>query len=135
MHVIRQYRYPRGIAAIAAVVALLSIGHTAIAQSGTATASSRAVYYVAEVDVRDAEGMKPYAVNVPMTVELYGGVFVARGGKTQALEGASPKRIVIIKFKSMEDATRWYNSPEYAAIRPYRLKAGETRNFLVEALN
>jgi len=42
------------------------------------------------------------------------------GGKADALEGDPPKRtIVVITFKSMADAHKWYDSPEYSAISRY----------------
>ena len=68
------------------------------------------------------------------TVARYGGTSLAPGGATTALEGTPPRRVVVIRFPSMDDARRWYDSPEYAAIRPHRQRAGETRNFVVEGL-
>jgi uncharacterized protein (DUF1330 family) len=57
-----------------------------------------------------------------------------RGGKTEALEGEPPKRIIVIAFKSMADAQRWYASPEYSAIRPIRQRTAKARGFIVEGL-
>lgn len=105
-----------------------------LAQTPSAVAKAPAAQCVAEFNLKDAEAMKPYAAAVSKIVESYAGVALARGGRTQALEGVPPKRVVVIRFDSMDAALRWYHSPQYAAIRPHRQKAGETRNFLVEGL-
>ena len=75
-----------------------------------------------------------YAAGVPATVEKYGGHYLVRGGKTEALEGEPPKRIIVTAFKSMADAQRWYASPEYSAIRPIRQRSAKTRGFIVEGV-
>jgi uncharacterized protein (DUF1330 family) len=52
-----------------------------------------------------------------------------------ALEGNTPKsRLVIIAFDSLEQARAWYNSPEYAKIRPIRQRSGHTNAYIVEGL-
>jgi uncharacterized protein (DUF1330 family) len=54
------------------------------------------------------------------------------GGTNAALEGAPPRCIIIMRFPSLADAPRWYDSPGYVALRPNRQRAGVTRNFIVE---
>jgi uncharacterized protein (DUF1330 family) len=67
---------------------------------------SPAGYYIAEVfEVTNQDQFK--------IIEQYGGHYVVRRGKTQSLEGAEPKRIVIIAFNSVADAEKRYNSAEY----------------------
>lgn len=122
-------RPPTLLRALAAAIPILLSGIAPIAMAQTSA------YYIAEFVLKDPEAFKPYAQNVAKTVEPYGGVYLARGGKTVTLEGAPPKRIIVMRFKSMDDAQRWYASPEYSALRPHRQKAGETRNFLVEGLD
>ena len=46
--------------------------------------------------------------------------------------GQPPARIVITSFKSMADAQKWYDSPEYSALRPLRQHSAKSRNFIVE---
>ena len=53
-------------------------------------------------------------------IERYGAKFLARGGKTEVLEGPARARNVVIEFASMEDALACYNSPEYTAARKIR---------------
>lgn len=92
-------------------------------------------YYVADFELTDPEGIKPYAAGTPATLEPYGGRFVARGGRIATLEGQAPgARSVIIEFPSMEQALVWYNSDAYKALRPIRQKSGISRTFIIEAL-
>lgn len=110
-------------------VALLAIGYAA----GAADAPTPKGYILAEVNVTDAEGMKPYAAATPAIIAKFGGHYIVRAGKTASLEGAPPApRIAVIEFPSFAVAQAYYNSPEYSAIRPVRQKAATSRLFLVE---
>lgn len=55
-------------------------------------------------------------------------------GKIEALEGEAPDGAVVLEFPTVADAKAWYNSPEYQAVLPYRLKAADYRAFIVEGL-
>jgi uncharacterized protein (DUF1330 family) len=92
-----------------------------------------AAYFVAEIEVTDAEGYRPYAAQAGATVAQYGGKHLARGGKVELVEGEpEPQRVVITEFADIEAARRWYNSPEYQAILPIRLANSRGRTFIVE---
>src|SRR5215813_12612897 len=81
-------------------------------------------YYIAEVfDVTNQDDFNTYAAGVPATIAKYGGRYLVRGGKTESLEGEPPKRIIVMTFESAEAARRWYNSPEYSAIKPIRQRS------------
>jgi uncharacterized protein (DUF1330 family) len=61
-----------------------------------------ATYLIADVEVLDSEGYEEYRSKVPATIAAYGGHYLARGGKTELLEGTwSPKRCVILEFPSL----------------------------------
>lgn len=45
---------------------------------------------------------------------------VAFDTQPKDLEGHSRERLVILEFESEDAAMRWYNSPEYAAAKPFR---------------
>jgi uncharacterized protein (DUF1330 family) len=92
-------------------------------------------YYISELfEVSDQATFQDYVKQVPGTVAKYGGKYVVRGGKSQANEGEPPARIVVITFKTMADAQKWYGSPEYAAIKPIRQKSARSRTYIVEGL-
>lgn len=91
-----------------------------------------AAYLIAEVEVTDPELYKAYMALTPASIARYGGRFLVRGGPTEALEGAPPKRIVVAAFDSLDAARRWYHSVEYTEARAIRSKAAKSRLFLVE---
>jgi uncharacterized protein (DUF1330 family) len=91
-------------------------------------------YVIAEVEVTDPGTMQKYGDKVPETMAPFHHHFVVRGGKTQALEGEPPKRIIVIAFDSVEKAREWYDSPAYSEIKPIRQSAAKSRVFIVEGV-
>jgi uncharacterized protein (DUF1330 family) len=57
------------------------------------------------------------------------------GGKSASLEGAAPKRVVMIAFDSIAQAQAWYDSRAYRAIRQIRHQSATSRVYLVEGLD
>ncbi len=70
-------------------------------------------YWIARVDVSSDEGYKPYAAANPAIFKKFGGRFVIRGGRFEAVEGTSRSRNVVIEFPDYESALACYRSPEY----------------------
>ena len=92
-------------------------------------------YVVAEVDARDPEMMAKYGAKVPETLAPFNHHYVILSSKIQALEGEPPKGgVVVIQFDSVEKAREWYDSPAYAAVRPIRQAAANSRIFIVQGL-
>jgi uncharacterized protein (DUF1330 family) len=84
------------------------------------------------MDVLDAETYRAYIAAAGPAFEQYGAVFLARGGRTEALEGTARARNIVIQFASMEDALACYNSDAYAKARALRQKAAAGEIVLVE---
>ncbi|WP_160106564.1 DUF1330 domain-containing protein [Pseudomonas izuensis] len=115
-------------------LALLSTGSSPV-YAAQAAAVPPHVYYVAEFEVTDPEGIKPYSANVESTFKPYGGHFIVRGGRTISLEGDAPKRRrVVIEFDSVEKAQAWYNSPEYTELRKIRQRSAKADVYLIEGV-
>ena len=92
-------------------------------------------YVIAEVEIVDPEGYKAYSQQVPATIEKYGGRFLVRGGKSEALEGDWPeRRRVVIEFASVEAAKRWWDSTEYAKPKELRRANSNGRLLLIEGV-
>lgn len=92
-----------------------------------------AAYVIAEIDVTDQASYEEYGKQVLATVTRYGGRFVMRGGSVETLEGGwAPKRIVALEFPSLEQAQKWYRSPEYGPLIRLRQKASRGKLILVE---
>jgi len=94
-----------------------------------------AAYVIGEVEIRDMEDYKEYAKRVPATVAQYGGKYLVRGGSVTPKEGNwSPKRVVILEFASMEQARKWYDSPEYAPVLAIRERSAASKLIFVEGV-
>ena len=92
-----------------------------------------AAYVIAEVDVQDAALFEEYRKLVPPTIAKHGGKYIVRGGATETKEGGwTPKRLVVLEFPTMDQARKWYHSPDYAPALAMRLKAAKSRVLLVE---
>lgn len=71
-------------------------------------------YWIAHVDVTDPEQYQQYTQRAPAAFQAYGGRLLARGGRSEALEGRpTPQRSVVIEFESYEQALACYRSAEY----------------------
>ena len=96
---------------------------------------SNPAYFIIDVTITDAEGMKPYQEKVMETFSAFGGKRIVAGGKVDALEGNAPQgKIIIVAFDSIEQAHAWHESPQYQAIIGYRQAAAESHAYLVEGV-
>jgi uncharacterized protein (DUF1330 family) len=93
-----------------------------------------AAYVIGEIEVTDPNVYDEYRKQVLATITKYGGRFLARGGKAEPLEGAAPKRVVVLEFPSYDQALKWYRSPEYAPLIVLRQKASRGRLVLAEGV-
>ncbi len=102
--------------------------------SSRAQQSAAPSFYVAMIEVRDAERFRTeYAVKVPDTLGPFGGRILAGGGRLEALEGEPlPGRPVIIQFPSLDAPKGWYASEAYAPLRAVRQATAATRSFVIE---
>jgi uncharacterized protein (DUF1330 family) len=91
-------------------------------------------YWIARVDVDDNEEYKKYVETGRPAFERYKARFLARGGKTEQVEGKGRARNVVIEFPSLQDALDCYNSPEYSAARAIRQKVSQGEWVLVEGV-
>lgn len=92
-------------------------------------------YVINDMVVTDPALFEEYKKLSPPTVAQYGGRFLARGGRTETLEGEwSPKRLVIIEFPSVAQARAWADSPEYAPARRLRQMASISNLIVVEGV-
>jgi len=120
-----------------AVMIAAIVGVAVGAVAGLKAQSTPKAYIVTEVDVIGNMDvfLKDYAAHVQPTVALYGGRYLARGGRNVGVEGDPPKgRIVISVFDSFEKARAWRDSPEYKKIVTVREREAESRMYIVEGL-
>lgn len=92
-------------------------------------------YVIVDIDVKDPVTYKEYVGLAPATVEMYGGKYLARAGRTEKLEGDwVPKRLVILQFDSLERARQWLDSPEYKPIKRLRHQAAVSNMVGIEGV-
>ena len=91
-------------------------------------------YWIARVDVKNPDAYKKYVEGTAVAFEKYGARFLARGGRTQALEGVARARNVVTEFDSLEQAVACYNSPEYQRAKAFREGAAEAEIIVVEGV-
>ena len=92
-------------------------------------------FVIVQVEIHDAATYERYKELAPPAIAAYGGRYVARGGRTETLEGDwSPGRLVILEFPSMERARAWWASPEYAEAKAMRHASARSQLLAVEGL-
>jgi uncharacterized protein (DUF1330 family) len=117
-----------------AVAVGLSLG--VIATWSLAAQAKRTFYVVIEVDeITDADGYKAMTKMGPaniVEVKHADGRYFVRTDNLAALDGAAPKRFVMIAFDSMEKANGFYQNTK--GMTAMRIKATKSRAFIVEGL-
>ena len=92
-------------------------------------------YLIAEIDITDPVAYDDYRKLTPAAIEKYGGRFIVRGGQVDSKEGDwNPSRLVVVEFASMEQARKFYDSPEYAPALAIRKRAAKSRLLLAEGV-
>jgi uncharacterized protein (DUF1330 family) len=94
-----------------------------------------AAYLIAEVEITDPKAYEEYRKIVPGTIAQYGGRYLVRGGTVETKEGGwTPSRVVVLEFDNLDQARKWYHSPEYAPALAIRARAGKSKVILVEGV-
>ena len=89
-------------------------------------------YWIARVDVDDAEAYKEYiAANAEPFAE-FGARFLVRAGQFVNPEGGARSRNVVIEFPSYEAAVACYSSPGYQEAIELRRTAADSDLVIVE---
>ena len=92
-------------------------------------------YVIVDITVTDPVGYEDYKKLAPPAVAAYGGKYLARGGRVEALEGDwAPTRLVILEFESVERAKQWLESPEYRPARQLRRRMATGTMIVVEGV-
>ncbi len=82
------------------------------------------VYAIVQGKIENPELLSQYAAKAGATIGPYQGRVVAYDEEPVVIEGRmETPRTVVIEFPSMKEFRTWYESPEYQAVLPLRLKA------------
>ena len=98
--------------------------------------TSKTVYMIGDVDIKNIEEYKKYMEKVKPMIESYGGEYLIRGGEIDSLETNlwKPTRIVLVKFPSKKLAMEWYNSDEYKPYKKIRFENATSNILMVDGL-
>ncbi len=82
-------------------------------------------YLVGNYVIKDEAGLARYLEKVGPIVKKHGGKVIAFNRNVTTLEGQAQPVLVIVEFPTLKDAEQFYNSPEYAPVKPFRINATE----------
>lgn len=91
-------------------------------------------YWIAHVHVTDEAAYGRYAKLAGPAIAAHGGVFLARGGAYEMLEGKDRARHVLAQFPSLQAAHDCYNSDAYQEALSHAKGASERDLVIVEGL-
>jgi uncharacterized protein (DUF1330 family) len=88
-------------------------------------------YVISRVDITNPDGYARYAAAATKAIVEHGGKPLARGGRSEALEGKARARNVVLEFDSYEAARRYFHSEQYQVARALREGAADIEMVLV----
>lgn len=88
--------------------------------------------WIAHVTVTDEAAYGEYAKRATVAIADHGGVFLARGGKFEQLEGPTRPRNVVARFPSLEAAHDCYYSEAYQEALCFAKGASQRELSIVE---
>lgn len=92
-------------------------------------------YLIIEAHITDPRRFATYARATPEVVARYGGRYLVMGGEQHSLEGEhAPARTVISQWPDRAAALAFWQSPEYAALKPLRDGTGSFRVLLADGV-
>lgn len=91
-------------------------------------------YVIAHAVVTNPEKWAEYAAKTKAALDKFEGKPIARGGKSEIIEGEGTARNVILEFPSYEHAKGYATSPEYAEAKALRQGAGTMHMTIVEGI-
>lgn len=89
-------------------------------------------YWIARVDVRDAEAYKNYVALNGVAFAKFGARFLVRGGGFECVAGSHRARNVVLEFPSYQAAIDCWNSPEYQKARAAQMGGADMDAVVIE---
>ncbi len=93
-------------------------------------------YLIIDIEIHDPDLYAEYVRRVPATVKQFGGRYLARGGRIEAVAGGwNPQRIILIEFPSSQHVRRWLSSEEYRVLAELREKSAKGKAIIVDGID
>lgn len=88
------------------------------------------IIVIANLEVTNAEEYKKYEKGFFPILKKHNGSFITYDDNSQHMEGDSPLkgRVILFGFNTEEDATKWFNDPDYQALSEHRRVGTVTHN-------
>jgi uncharacterized protein (DUF1330 family) len=120
-----------------ALAMFAGFGLGAAAIQGLHAQTKPPAYAIVEIDVSNQDAfVKEYSPIAGKAITAGGGKYLARGGKSVAIEGEPPKsRPVVIEFESLEKAQATFASAAYREGRKVGDKYAKFRIWAVEGVS
>jgi uncharacterized protein (DUF1330 family) len=95
-----------------------------------------AAYLIVDTLLHDPDQYEQYKLKAKPIVEKYGGEYLARGGQLTLKETDlwTPTRMVVIRFPSVEQANKFYDSTEYQDVLPISKQSARRTVVVLEGL-
>ena len=81
-------------------------------------------YVIARAIVTNPSSWAAYAARATEAAMHYGGRYLARGGRSEVVEGEGRARNIVVEFENFEAARAYAHSEQYAEARKLRENAG-----------
>ncbi|MEO1468428.1 MAG: DUF1330 domain-containing protein [Pseudomonadota bacterium] len=93
-------------------------------------------FLIVDTDISDPAAYEGYKAAARPIAESHGGVYRARGGQLDVIEGDlwRPTRLVIIEFPDRQSAHAFINAPEYQDVQKIRHAASRCTSVLVDGI-
>ena len=91
-------------------------------------------YVIGQIkEFKNTDGFGAYQGAAGPTAAQYGGKLVLNSTKIESGDGGwDPAGMVVIEFESVEQAKKWYNSPEYQAVIGQRFNSTDSALIIVD---
>ena len=91
-------------------------------------------YLIAHVKIHDKEKFAEFSQMAMPVISEYGGTVLVRNPTPEVREGQDSGLVIVIKFESIENARKFYESDKYTEAKAVRELASESELILVEGL-
>ncbi|MBT8408141.1 MAG: DUF1330 domain-containing protein [Alphaproteobacteria bacterium] len=88
--------------------------------------------WIARVDITDPDKYGIYIEVASRVIPAHGGVFIARGGRVEQVEGQGRTRNVVARFPDVNAALAAYNDPDYQEAVKLAKQASDREIMIVE---
>ncbi len=91
-------------------------------------------FLIVDTKIENPDKYEEYKKLARPIAEKFGGVYRARGGELDVRETDlwTPTRVVIVEFPDMDSARAFFDSAEYAPVKPLRRDNASCTLFIVE---